>query len=227
MEIVRAPRRWTCALAIATVLPLLMGASSSAPPRPQDPRLTAFAYDEMTRHDYRTAIEHLRSRIKADHRDANAVFLLGVAHARLGEFKVAAHDLDVYRRHGGKNPELSYELGLALLWSRGDLGEATSMLEGYQQAHPGSTKAALAVGEAYLAGQRFDDADRSFRIALTGRAEYEDALFWIATLQRLRGNDAVARQYLDQLLATNPRSPRLLGLERVAAAASQPQGARP
>lgn len=223
MGIARAPRRiWLSLAVVLAVLPLLGATSPTVAPRPEDPRLTNYAYEEMKRGDYRSAIEHLRARIKANKRDANAVFLLGVAHARVGEAAAAAHDLQIYRRHGGTNPELPYELGLALLWSRGDRAEAVFMLETYRKVHPESAKASLALGEAYIAVQRYDDANALFQTVRSAPAQHDDVLFWLATLEKLRGNDAAARAYLDELMTTSPQSPRLLGLDRLTAGKSQP-----
>jgi len=202
-------------------LPLLGASSSTAVPRPEDPRLTTYAYEKMKRGDYRSAIDHLRARIKANKRDGNAVFLLGVARSRNGEFAAAVHDLQIYRRHGGKNPELSYELGLAMLGARTNRAETVSLLESYRKAHPESAKASVALGEVYVAVQRLDEAEPLFKTVLSVPGAHDDALFWLATIEALRGNQDGARRYLAELERTSPQSPRLKGLDRLMAARGQ------
>ena len=208
-------------LAFLTVT-LSVAACASAP-KPEDPKLTSFAYDEIKAERYKEAIGHLHDRLKADPRDGNAVFLLAVAHSRLGEYEIAAHDLEVYLRHGGKNPEASYEYGTALFWSGTNLPLATKELEEYRSAHPQSAKANVAVGMAYLSAKRFKEAEGAFKQAQGQPDGQPAALFWLAVLEKGRNNDAAARKYLDELLASAPNSPEVATLKRAAEAAQKAQ----
>lgn len=170
------------------------------------------------------ALKKFEAANKADPKDAEAVFFMGVALNRLGRHPAASFLLEDAAARGFSHPDLDFESGWALLGS-GQFKQAAERLERYEQAHPGRGQTSEFLGRAYLALGDLDKAEAKLKEAVERDPNLKPTvLFYLAGLEARRKNLEAARKNLQALLQEAPESPlgRVLReeLARVARAAA-------
>ena len=154
----------------------------------------------------------LRNWMEANGEDARALFLFGLAYQREKRYAPAA---DWYVRATQAQPVYPptwHFLG----WSRYYLGQPRLSEEAFHrhlQMAPGEADSAYGLGLVMLDDARLDDAQSLFTRSVELLREQDGqnesrakALFRLAEIQELRGDDARARSLLERALAASDRN---------------------
>jgi tetratricopeptide (TPR) repeat protein len=156
---------------------------------------------------FKAALEDFNRALAADPKDGRAAFYQGYVLNRLGQFGPAYAAFEDMRRRGVTHPEANYEEGWAAV-ATGRWQRAIALLEPYEKAHPNNGKASEFLGRAYLAVQRFADAEAAFDRAMArDPATKPNALYFLAQVKALQGDTAEAGASMNRLAREAPTSP--------------------
>ena len=110
-------------------------------------------------------------------------------------------------RYSGARMNLAY-----LYLQKGDPAKAVVQLTEVLTIEPTNTDAMVVLGDAYLATNNPDDAERQYLNALDGRLDNAGALLGLAQISRLKGEIREATIYLNRVgtLTADSQSPELL-----------------
>jgi tetratricopeptide (TPR) repeat protein len=97
-----------------------------------------------------------------------------------------------------------------VLKTRGDAGEATTLLRQALRRNPANPSAHVDLGELLIAQGLTDAARAEFATALETDPEHERALFGMAEVDRAAGNYVVAESLMVKLTTAHPRHPLYL-----------------
>ncbi len=147
-----------------------------------------------------------------DHR--GAMFMRGMALNRLGRHKEALATIAKAESRGFKTAHLFFEKGWAAVRT-GQWDMAIQALENYEKAKPGNAKAAEYLGRAYLAKGEHVKAEKLLKEAMARDAAVKPtSLYYLAFLERARGNEEAAKAYAQRLLNEAPNSKLALTIKK-------------
>ncbi|MDE1903296.1 MAG: tetratricopeptide repeat protein [Alphaproteobacteria bacterium] len=156
--------------------------------------------------DYANALAKFRAAETADPKDANAFFFEGATLNRTGDVADAQIALKHAQSLGSRQPDLLFELG----WSEvlpGPADDAVKNLEAYEHAHPNRGLTSELLGRAYARSGQYDAAVAKLKEAMARDPRLTgNALFYLAIVEKKRGNLDAARGYLAQLQQAAPDS---------------------
>ncbi|MDH5747681.1 MAG: tetratricopeptide repeat protein [Rhodospirillales bacterium] len=144
------------------------------------------------------------AKINPNHR--GAMFMRGMALNRLGRHKEALALIGKAETLGFKTSHLFFEKGWAAVRT-GQWDVAIQSLENYEKAKPGNAKAAEYLGRAYLGKEDHGKAEKMLKEAMVRDAAVKpSAFYYLAILERSRGNEDAADAYVSRLLNEAPDS---------------------
>lgn len=153
----------------------------------------------------------LRNWMNANSEDSRALFLFGLAYQKEKRYASAAEWFDRSTESLPPYPPAWHFLG----WSRYYLGQprlSESAFQRHLELTPDEADSAYGLGLVMLDDGRIDEAEMHFKhsIELVGnqddrREQRAKALFRLAQIEELRGDDAQARRLLESSLAASDR----------------------
>lgn len=157
--------------------------------------------------DHEAALDRFQKAVEAEPSNGGDLLLKGMAENRLSRHGDALLSINRAERLGVRSPQLDFEKGWAAvgvdLWN-----EAIVSLERYEKAKPGNAKAAELLGRAYIAKGAYDKASAALHEAIRrDPAVKPTALYYLAFLERARGETKEADAYLETLFREAPQSP--------------------
>src|SRR6185369_3368706 len=156
--------------------------------------------------------------LRAQPNDSVALNLLGTIRAKQNRLTEAE---TLFVRAVVNDPRYSgARMNLAYLYlQKGDPAKAVVQLTEVLTIEPTNTDAMVVLGDAYLATNNPDDAERQYLNALDGRLDNAGALLGLAQISRLKGETKEATLFLTRvstLLADSPSSELLYKFATVA-----------
>ena len=156
--------------------------------------------------------------LKAKPNDAVALNLLGTIRAKQNRLNEAE---TLFVRAVVNDPHYSgARMNLAYLYlQKREPAKAVVQLTEVLSIEPGNTDAKVVLGDAHLANNNLDEAERQYLDALEGRLDNASALLGLAQISRLKGETKEATLFLTRvstLLADSPSSELLYKFATVA-----------
>jgi len=156
--------------------------------------------------DTKAALDKFNAAVKADPAHRGARMLLGVAENRTGNHAQALVSLSRAETMGVKVAQLYFEKG----WAAVEMGlwdEAIVSLKRFEAAKPGVAKTAEYLGRAYIGKGQFIKATGLLNEAIQrDPASKPNALYYLAYMEKARGNIAAGDAYLKRLFTEVPES---------------------
>lgn len=185
---------------LAGAIVVLAGVLRSATASDESLKLVRQGAAALERQDADAALRLFERAEAADPKDAQAVFLHGVAWNRLMQFKEANEKLLRSEEMGAKNPALDLEVGWSLVGLE-DYDKAILRLTRYERAHPGSATTSFLLGRAFVGTGEWDKATARLNEAIQRDARIESAAkVYLSVAASERGDDVGAENHIADLL---------------------------
>lgn len=201
-----AHRRWALAgsLAAACVVLVAAGALASEGSR----QLTREGLELLRAGDTAAAMTRLEYATRADPKDAEAQFFLGVAFNRLGKATEALTWIRRARLMGYANPNLDLEEGVALI-GLDRFEAALAPLERFAAANPKHGRVRELIGRANFGLGRYDQAEAALKAGLERDPTLADTSNLLLSLiaAKREGREAPVEVYVQDVLARPPGTP--------------------
>ncbi len=190
---------------------------------PLSERLVGEGLGQLKTGDVLGAAKLFNRTAKADPKDGNAAFYLGVALNRAGQHGLALATFQRVWNLGLSHPELGFEGGWAAL-ARRQFKTAVTLLEPYVKDNPTNAKAWEFLGRAYIGAGTLDQADAALNKALSLDPKLKPTvLLALATVAEARGDLRKANDLLNDTVREGPESPLGLALRN---AVPRPRGTK-
>ena len=195
------------ATAVALVL---LCTTTAALASPESEALKQQGRQSLANAQFMEASERFAAAVKADARDTEAAFLLGVAANRAGQFSVSGPALRQAQSGGYRNPDLEFELGWAALGA-GQARACIAHLERFEAEAPGRGQTSEFLGRCHLALKEYDRAEARFKQALERDARLAPTVnLSLASLAQARGKPDAARAHLESASSADAPTGRAL-----------------
>jgi tetratricopeptide (TPR) repeat protein len=171
---------------------------------PNDKALVYLLGTALIRDDQPARGQILVDRILREGESAEAHLLLGTTKMNAQEFAAALVDLKKAVELNPQLPDVFSYYGMALL-TTGDVAAATAAFRKELESNPNDFVSNLQLGSIYKQDQRYDDALRSFQLALRIRPGDPGVRYQLATLDVISGNLDQACSRLEDLIRESPQ----------------------